>query len=468
MTCARRIVDKCAEFGMGGQILHVHPGPVVTTYELKPDAGIKLSRIVNLEDDLAMALRAETIRIDRIPGKSTIGIEVPNSRREVITFRELAESDVFEESRSRLTMILGKTIDGAPYVADLARMPHLLIAGSTGSGKSVCLNAMITSVLYKARPEEVKLIMVDPKMLELGMYADIPHLLTPVVTNPKLAANALKWAVREMEERYACLAQCGVRNIEQYNAWVEKNTRDGERPKTREGEDHSPLPFVMIVIDELADLMMIAAGDVEDSICRLAQMARAVGIHLILATQRPSVDVITGVIKANLPARIAMRVASKVDSRTILDSNGAEQLLGKGDMLFLPAGSSRLLRLHGPYLSETETEAICDYLRNQRTPTYDESVCEDPSSEKGERGGSEKDDDLFEAAARLVVERGEASVSYLQRRLKVGYSRAARLVDMLEDDGIVGPSEGSKVRQVLVRADYFAELDRQRDLAGSP
>jgi S-DNA-T family DNA segregation ATPase FtsK/SpoIIIE len=325
---------------------------------------------------------------------------------------------------------------------------------------------MITSVLYKARPEEVKLIMVDPKMLELGMYADIPHLLTPVVTNPKLAANALKWAVREMEERYACLAQCGVRNIEQYNAWVERHTEDGARPKTREGEDHEPLPFLVVVIDELADLMMIAAGDVEDSICRLAQMARAVGIHLILATQRPSVDVITGVIKANLPARLAMRVATKVDSRTILDCNGAEQLLGKGDMLFLPPGSSRLTRLHGPYLSETETQVICDYLRHQRDPTYDESITEDPAAAPGERASGEKDDELFEAAARLVVERGEASVSYLQRRLKVGYSRAARLVDMLEDDGIVGPAEGSKVRQVLVGPEYFGEYDAHQDLPG--
>jgi S-DNA-T family DNA segregation ATPase FtsK/SpoIIIE len=318
-------------------------------------------------------------------------------------------------------------------------------------------------MLYKSTPEEVKLILVDPKMLELGMYKDIPHLLTPVVVNPKLASNALKWAVKEMETRYARLAGCGVRNIEQYNAWVARHVKEkGARPLDPKGQEYVPLPFIVIVIDELADLMMVAAADVEDSICRLAQMARAVGIHLILATQRPSVDVITGVIKANLPARIAMRVASKVDSRTILDSNGAEQLLGKGDMLFLPAGSSRLMRVHGPYISETETASICDYLRNQLPPIYDEAVCEDPSApgEAGEKGGH--DDELFEAAARIVVERGEASTSYLQRRLKVGYSRAARLVDMLEADGIVGPADGSKVRDVLVGPEWLAELDAAR------
>jgi S-DNA-T family DNA segregation ATPase FtsK/SpoIIIE len=465
MECAAHIVAKCAEFGVGGQVLHIHPGPVVTTYEFKPDAGVKFSRICSLEDDLALALKAETIRIDRIPGKNTVGIEVPNKRRETIVFRELGESDVFAEAASKLTIILGKTIDGAPYVADLAKMPHLLIAGSTGSGKSVALNSMITSILFKATPEEVKLIMVDPKMLELGMYKDIPHLLTPVVTNPKLASNALKWGVKEMEQRYARLAGCGVRNIEQYNAWVKQKTKDGAAPLLPDGSEHAPLAYIVIVIDELADLMMVAANDVEDSICRLAQMARAVGIHLILATQRPSVDVITGVIKANLPARLAMRVASKVDSRTILDSNGAEQLLGKGDMLFLPSGSSRLMRLHGPYLSETETAAVCDYLRTQREPVYDEKICEEePQAATDEKGGpgGPKDDELFEQAARIVVERGEASVSYLQRRLKIGYSRAARLVDMLEEDGIVGGADGSKAREVLVGPDYFAELDRAR------
>jgi len=465
MECAAHIVAKCAEFGVGGQVLHIHPGPVVTTYEFKPDAGVKFSRICSLEDDLALALKAETIRIDRIPGKNTVGIEVPNKRREVISFRELGESDVFAEAASKLTIILGKTIDGAPYVADLAKMPHLLIAGSTGSGKSVALNSMITSILFKATPEEVKLIMVDPKMLELGMYKDIPHLLTPVVTNPKLASNALKWGVKEMEQRYARLAGCGVRNIEQYNAWVKQKTKDGAAPLLPDGSEHASLAYIVIVIDELADLMMVAANDVEDSICRLAQMARAVGIHLILATQRPSVDVITGVIKANLPARLAMRVASKVDSRTILDSNGAEQLLGKGDMLFLPSGSSRLMRLHGPYLSEVETAAVCDYLRTQREPVYDEKICEETAeAAEGEKGtpGGPKDDELFEQAARIVVERGEASVSYLQRRLKIGYSRAARLVDMLEEDGIVGGADGSKAREVLVGPDYFAELDRAR------
>ncbi len=467
MACAKSIVDRCAEFGVGGKVLHIHPGPVVTTFELKPDAGVKLSRIVGLEDDLAMALKAESIRIDRIPGKSTVGIEVPNRRREAISFRELCESDVFVGSQSKLSMILGKTIDGAPYVADLTKMPHLLIAGSTGSGKSVALNSLITSMLFKATPDQVRFIMVDPKMLELGMYKDIPHLLTPVVTNPKLASNALKWGVREMEQRYALLAGCGVRNIEQYNAWVVRETKKGGRaPVAPDGKAYEHLPFIVIVIDELADLMMIAASDVEDSICRLAQMARAVGIHLILATQRPSVDVITGVIKANLPARIAMRVASKIDSRTIIDANGADQLLGKGDMLLLPSGSSRLLRMHGPYLSEVETQAICDHLRGQRTPEYDEQICDEPAGAEGGGSGGGHDDELFEKAARIVIERGEASTSFLQRRLKVGYSRAARLVDMLEEDGIVGPSEGSKVRKVLVTSDWFAEVDNHHATTG--
>ncbi|MEM7244214.1 MAG: DNA translocase FtsK [Acidobacteriota bacterium] len=460
---AQRIVERCAEFGVGGKVLQVHPGPVVTTYELKPDPGVKLSRIVGLEDDLAMALKAETIRIDRIPGKSTVGIEVPNRHREMISFRELVESEAFVKADHTLPMILGKTIDGTPLVADLAKQPHLLIAGSTGSGKSVCLNSVITSILYMAPPDQVKFIMVDPKMLELGMYREIPHLLSPVVTEASKASNALKWGVREMEQRYALLAGVGVRNISQFNAWIEKVTKEtGEAPSLNE-ITYEKLPYIVIVIDELADLMMVAANDVEDSICRLAQMARAVGIHLILATQRPSVDVITGVIKANLPARIAMRVATKIDSRTILDTNGGEQLLGRGDMLFLPSGSSRLVRVHGPYLSEVETASVCDHLRKQLPPVYEEGICDDPAGATGGPEGIEDHhDELFDQAARIVVERGEASTSYLQRRLKVGYTRAARLVDMLEADGIVGPSEGSKVREVLVGADYFDEMERAK------
>ena len=348
------------------------PGPVVTTFEFKPDAGVKYSKITGLAEDLCLALQAESILIDRLPGKSTVGIQVPNHVREQISLRELLESETYRRSASKLSLALGKTIHGEPFVADLAAMPHLLIAGSTGTGKSVGLNAMLTSILYRATPDDVRLIMIDPKRLELGMYEDIPHLLTPVVVDPKQARNALRWAVREMEERYKTLAAEGVRNIEQYN----RNIRHMiEEQAGKEGaEAPKPLPFIVVVIDELADLMMVAGNEVEESICRLAQMARAVGIHLILATQRPSVDVITGLIKANLPARIAFRVSSRIDSRTMLDGNGAEQLLGKGDMLFLPPASSRYLRLHGPYISEQESARLASFLRKQGKPVYDESI----------------------------------------------------------------------------------------------
>ena len=365
MESARLLGEKCREFAVEGSVVQIHPGPVVTTFEFKPDAGVKYSKVTGLSDDLCLAMQAESVLIDRIPGKSTVGIQIPNANREAISLRELLESDVYTRTASKLTLALGKTIHGEPFMADLATMPHLLIAGSTGTGKSVGLNSMLTSLLYRATPDDVRLIMIDPKRLELGMYEDIPHLLTPVVVEPKKAANALRWAVREMEERYKTLAAFGVRNIEQYNRNVRAMLESKDLP---EGDPPRPLPFIVVVVDELADLMMVAGNEVEESICRLAQMARAVGIHLILATQRPSVDVITGLIKANLPSRISFRVSSKIDSRTILDSNGAEQLLGRGDMLFLPPASSRHIRLHGPYISEQESARLASFLRKQGKP----------------------------------------------------------------------------------------------------
>jgi DNA segregation ATPase FtsK/SpoIIIE, S-DNA-T family len=453
MDNARLLEEKCREFVVEGSVVQIHPGPVVTTFEFKPDAGVKYSKITSLADDLCLAMQAESVLIERIPGKSTVGIQIPNHSREQISLRELLESEEYRRSPSKLTLALGKTIHGEPYVTDLATMPHLLIAGSTGTGKSVSINAMLTSILYRATPDDVRLIMIDPKRLELGMYEDIPHLLTPVVVDPKQAANALRWAVREMEERYKTLAAEGVRNIEQFN----RNVRAALEEKA--GEPQKPLPFVVVIIDELADLMMVASNDVEESIARLAQMARAVGIHLILATQRPSVDVITGLIKANMPSRISFRVSSKVDSRTILDSNGAEQLLGSGDMLYLPPASSRFVRLHGPYISEQESARLASFLRKQGKPVYDETVTAE------EKSGTEviemEKDDLYDEAARIVVSSGQPSISYLQRRLRIGFSRAARLVDMMEADGLVSPSVGGKPREVLVDRHYFDEVDAQ-------
>jgi len=458
MDGARHLEEKCREFAVEGQVVQIHPGPVVTTFELKPDAGVKYSKITNLADDLCLAMQAESVLIDRIPGKSTVGIQIPNPQREAISLRELLESDAYQKSESKLTMVLGKTINGEPYVTNLATMPHLLIAGSTGTGKSVGLNAMLTSLLYRATPDDVRLIMIDPKRLELGMYEDIPHLLTPVVVDPKKAANALRWAVREMEERYKTLAAEGVRNIDQYNRNIRNILADPETAKNPEAP--RPLPFIVVVIDELADLMMVASNEVEESICRLAQMARAVGIHLILATQRPSVDVITGLIKANLPSRISFRVSSKVDSRTILDANGAEQLLGKGDMLFLAPATSRCIRLHGPYISEQESARLASFLRKQGKPVFDETVTAD--EEKAGPGGIEFDkDELYDEAARIVVSSGQVSISYLQRKLRVGFSRAARLVDMMEAEGIISPGAGGKPREVLVDRGYFEEVDAQ-------
>jgi S-DNA-T family DNA segregation ATPase FtsK/SpoIIIE len=460
MEGARLLEDKSREFSVEGAVVQIHPGPVVTTYEFKPDAGVKYSKITGLADDLCLAMQAESVLIDRIPGKSTVGIQIPNPNREQISLRELLESDAYRRSQSKLTLALGKTIHGEPFVADLATMPHLLIAGSTGTGKSVSVNAMLSSILFRATPDDVRLIMVDPKRLELGMYEDIPHLLTPVVVDPKKAANALQWAVREMEERYKTLAAVGVRNIEQFNRNLKLAQAERGGPvQDDNGVEMKPLPFIVVLIDELADLMMVAGNEVEESIARLAQMARAVGIHLILATQRPSVDVITGLIKANLPARISFRVSSKIDSRTILDGNGAEQLLGKGDMLFLPPASSRFLRLHGPYISEQESARLASFLRKQGKPTYDESITAD--DKQGVAELEFEKDDLYEEAARIVVSSGQASISYLQRRLRIGFSRAARLIDMMEAEGLVSAAVGGKAREVLVKKDYFDEVDAQ-------
>jgi S-DNA-T family DNA segregation ATPase FtsK/SpoIIIE len=457
MDGARLLEEKCREFSVEGSVAQIHPGPVVTTFEFKPDAGVKYSKITGLADDLCLAMQAESVLIDRIPGKSTVGIQIPNKTREQISLRELLESDVYQRSTSKLTIALGKSIHGEPFMADLATMPHLLIAGSTGAGKSVGINGMLTSILYRATPDDVRMIMIDPKRLELGMYEDIPHLLTPVVVDPKQAANALRWAVREMEERYKTLAAEGVRNIEQYNRNVQQAIDGKYTPK--DGVAPKALPFIVVVIDELADLMMVASNEVEESIARLAQMARAVGIHLILATQRPSVDVITGLIKANMPSRLSFRVQSKIDSRTILDSNGAEQLLGKGDMLFLPPASSRFIRLHGPYISEQESARLASFLRKQGKPTYNEAIT---AEEKPANDGLEFDkDDLYDEAARIVVQSSQASISYLQRRLRIGFSRAARLVDMMEAEGLVSAAAGGKAREVLVDKQYFDEVDAQ-------
>jgi DNA segregation ATPase FtsK/SpoIIIE, S-DNA-T family len=460
---ARAIEKKCQEFEVSGHVTQINPGPVVTTFEFKPEAGIKYSRITGLAEDLCLALQAESILIERIPGKSTVGIEVPNRVRETIALREVIESPDFVNSTSKLNLAMGKDLIGRLRVSNLAEMPHLLIAGSTGTGKSVFLNALILSMLYKATPDELKLVLVDPKRLELGLYEDIPHLLAPVVTDPKVASNVLRNATREMERRLKLLAQRGVRNIDQYNRTFQKQESLSLFDDVEEGE-HKPLPYIVIVIDELADLMMVDTTNVEESITRLAQMARAVGIHLILATQRPSVDVITGLIKANFPARISFRVASKVDSRTILDSNGSESLLGKGDMLYLPAGSSRLHRIHGPFVTEDEITGVCTFWREQAKAQYNEDLLKPPreasATEEGEPGEEEVDDELYQDAVRVVCEAGRASTSTLQRRLRIGYGRAARLIDLMEKDGIVGPPDGTKPREVLKKKDWMREFDQ--------
>ncbi|HWT66915.1 MAG TPA: DNA translocase FtsK, partial [Terracidiphilus sp.] len=462
-TEARALVEKCAEFDVRGQVVQINPGPMVTTYEFKPEAGVKYSRVTSLAEDLCLAMRAESILIERMAGKSTVGIQVPNRERETIHLRDVLESETFSKAKSRLTLAMGKDINGRIVTADLASMPHVLIAGSTGSGKSVAINAMIMSLLFRTTPNQVRLILVDPKRVELGMYEGIPHLFTPIITEPKLAANALRNAVREMERRLKLLASRSVRNIDQYNKLFE-----GAMPSLfDDGEQEEPLPYIVIIIDELADLMMLDRANVEESITRLAQMARAVGIHLVLATQRPSVDVITGLIKANVPTRISFRLATKVDSRTIIDTNGAEALLGRGDMLFLPPGTSRLMRLHAPYVSEKETAAVVNFWKEQGAAEYAEGFLDSPKDERpnaeGGAGDGEDDDPMFDDAVRLVFEFGKASTSLLQRRLRIGYGRAAHLIDMMERDGLVGPADGSRPRELLKAPGWLHEVSMSEE-----
>ncbi|MEC4676433.1 MAG: DNA translocase FtsK [Nitrospirota bacterium] len=418
--------NKLGDFDVEGKITHVHSGPVVTMYEFEPAPGVKINRVVTLSDDLALALKAQSIRVAPLPGKSTIGIEVPNSKRELVSMREIISSDNFRKSISKLTLALGKDIFGNPIIADLTKMPHLLVAGATGAGKSVSINSMVTSILYKASPEEVKMLMIDPKLLELSIYDNIPHLISPVITNPKEAAEALRKMVFEMERRYRLLAEKGVRNIESFN---------------RRAPEEEKLPYIVVFIDELADLMFASAKDVEDSIARLAQMARASGIHLIIATQRPSVDVITGVIKANFSARIAFRVFSKIDSRTILDTQGAESLLGKGDMLLMLPGS-RIMRVHGTLITEDEINAVSEFIKAQASPDF--SIYENISTEKSTSGeASGERDEIYHKALDFAESTGEVSISSLQRRFKIGYNRAARIMEIMEDDGLVGQPKGA-------------------------
>ncbi len=468
---ASKIKSKFEEFNVLGSVVQINPGPVVTTFEYKPDAGIKYNKITNLAEDLCLGLQCESVLIERIPGKPTVGIEVPNKRRELISLRQVLESEEFQSSPSKLTITMGKDISGRIKVATLDTMPHVLIAGSTGAGKSVMLNTLIMSLLYKATPEEVRLIMVDPKRVELGIYEGIPHLLTPVITEPKKATYALRNAVLEMERRLKLLAAQSVRNIEQYNKKVRQlmatpRSLFDQEAANPELEELRPLPFLVIIIDELADLMMLERAGVEESVTRLAQMARAVGIHLVLATQRPSVDVITGLIKANFPTRISFRVATRVDSRTILDNMGAHSLLGKGDMLFLPPGTARLIRVHGAYVSETETSTVVDYWKQQAEPDYDQSFLMAPPNEDGESEGGEEiadgsEDPQYREAVRVVCELGKASTSVLQRRLRLGYGRAARILDMMYRDGVIGPPDGSRPREVLKTPAWLDEVDDQ-------
>jgi S-DNA-T family DNA segregation ATPase FtsK/SpoIIIE len=473
---SRLLEKKLADFGVEGKVTEVRPGPVIAMYELEPAPGVKINKITNLSDDLALALKAQSIRIVApIPGKSVIGIEIPNHEREPVHLKDVLDNEVFLKSKYKLPIALGVDIIGNPFITDLVRMPHLLIAGTTGSGKSVSLNAMICSILLKAAPDEVKFLMIDPKRLELSAYEGIPHLLHPVVVNPKKASQVLNWLVEEMERRYKLIADAGVKSIERYNKLVEKglSTKDklpqlmeektAEDKSTAAGspdqsfvkqqeaqEIPSILPYIVIVIDELADLMMVAQRNVEESLARLAQMARAAGIHLILATQRPSVDVITGVIKANFPTRISFQVSSKVDSRTILDQLGAEKLLGAGDMLFIPPGTSKISRIHGPYVSDNEIDRIVEFIKKQGSPLYDESISEyTPESKEGLK--PEEYDEKYDAAVELVCDLGQASISLIQRYMKIGYNRAARIIDRMEAEGVVGPSDGVKPRKVLAR-----------------
>lgn len=441
---ARKLEATMESFGVRAKVLAVVRGPAVTRYEIQPDVGVKVSRVVGLTDDIALALAAKDIRMEApIPGKSAIGIEVPNSEVSVVTMREVMETSAFQSSASKLSITLGRDISGQPIVGNLAKMPHLLVAGATGSGKSVCINGIITSILYKAKPNEVKFMMIDPKMVELNVYNGIPHLLAPVVTDPRRASLALKKIVSEMERRYELFSKSGTRNIEGYNAMLNENGTE------------APLPYYVVIVDELADLMMVAANDVEDAICRLAQMARAARIHLIIATQRPSVDVITGVIKANIPSRIAFGVSSQVDSRTILDMVGAEKLLGRGDMLYLPVGASKPIRVQGAFLSDQEVEAVVRYCRDQQQANYQEEMV--PEVEEQSDTHEEFEDELYDQAVQIVLEGGQASVSLLQRRMRIGYTRAARLIDAMEAKGIIGPYEGSKPREVLISLEQYQQ-----------
>ena len=468
---------KLADFGVEGKVVQVLPGPVITLYEFEPAPGVKVSRILSLTDDLALAMRALSLRIlAPVPGKPVVGIEIPNTRKEIVSFKEIITSREFAESESKLTMVIGKDNIGEPVVQDLATIPHLLMAGSTGSGKSVGLNAMVCSLLLNATPDEVKMIMVDPKMLELSIYDGIPHLIAPVVTNPKKAAAALAWAVQEMENRYEMMANLGVRNIGGFNNKVEKLHRAYEEElsqwekenkkkikphteelgETLEDEDDKPieppacLPYIVIVIDELADLMMVASKGVEDALTRLAQMARAAGIHLIVATQRPSVDVLTGIIKTNFPSRISYKVTSRVDSRTILDSMGAEKLLGKGDMLFMPPGTHRLIRIHGAMVSDEEMRRILNAIKKQKRPEYKDEIFNVATIEEEKSENEEDYDEKYDEAVALVARDRQASISYVQRRLRVGYNRAARIIETMERDGVVGPSDGIRPREIYV------------------
>ncbi|MBL7197263.1 MAG: DNA translocase FtsK [Candidatus Omnitrophica bacterium] len=434
--------DTLSDFGINVRVSNVERGPVITRYELEPAPGVKIQKIVTLSDDISLALKATSVRIVApIPGKSAVGIEVPNSHSSIVYLTEVLGSQEFQKKKSKLSLALGKDIVGKPIIADLGEMPHLLIAGTTGSGKTVCVNSIITSMLFNVTPSEIKFLMVDPKMVELAPFNGLPHLLCPVVTESKKVSSALNWVVKEMNERYQLLAKEGVRNIEYYN---QKNQR---------------LPYIVVIVDELADLMAVAQNQIEEAITRLAQLSRAVGIHLILATQRPSVDVITGVIKANFPARISFKVASKVDSRTVLDMNGADKLLGRGDMLFLKPGESKLIRVQGSYLQDNEIEKVTEFICNQAEPIYDEEIIK--TQEKSEVIGNFEKDELFDTAVKLILESQHASVSILQRRLRLGYTRAARLIDMMESEGIIGPFRGSKPREILVDKDSFLKEDKE-------
>ena len=447
---ARRLEKKLSDFGVEGEVVEILPGPVITMYEYAPAPGIKISKVAGLSDDLALTLRASNIRIVApLPGKAAIGIEIPNNHREIVVLKEIIASSAYQNSKAKLPIALGKDITGAPVVADLTKMPHLLVAGATGTGKSVSINTMIESLLFKLSPDMARMLMIDPKRIELSVYKDIPHLLHPVVTEPKDATKALKWAVDEMERRYMLLSDRGVRNIETYNRKIVNSPKKPEDAGDR-GIDKT-LPYIVVVIDELADLMMVASKDVEESITRLAQMARAAGIHLIIATQRPSVNVLTGIIKANFPTRISFQVSSKVDSRTIIDTNGAENLLGDGDMLFMPPGVGRLARIHGAYVSEEEVRETVNFLRNQKAPEYDASILTEIAKNDEENEEEIEFDEKYDEAIDIVTKTGQASISMLQRKLRVGYNRSARMIEVMEKQGVVGPSDGVRPREVFGR-----------------